>query len=100
MPLVVPGMQSKEGGSGNDKTSDWMNKLMGKKIGEGSDETVCFSFSFFPFLISSTLLFLLLLFFFFNKKKILKKKISSAFRRGVFVFFFLFSFGDIERAHV
>ena len=39
MPLVVPGMQSKEGG-GNDKTSDWMNKLMGKKIGEGNDETV------------------------------------------------------------
>lgn len=40
MPLVVPGMQSKEGGGGNDKTSDWMNKLMGKKIGEGNDETV------------------------------------------------------------
>lgn len=34
MPLVVPGMQSKDG----DKTSDWMNKLMGKKIGESSDE--------------------------------------------------------------
>ncbi|KAI6794119.1 hypothetical protein KC363_g4989 [Hortaea werneckii] len=40
MPLVVPGMQSKEGGSGgNEKTSDWMNKLMGKKIGEGNNET-------------------------------------------------------------
>merc|ERR1712029_440526 len=39
MPLVVPGMQSKEGGSGNEKTADWMNKLMGKKIGEGNDET-------------------------------------------------------------
>lgn len=46
MPLVVPGMQSKEGGSGNEKTADWMNKLMGKKIGEGNDETVCFSFFF------------------------------------------------------
>ena len=52
MPLVVPGMQSKEGGSGggNEKTSDWMNKLMGKKIGEGNDETVCF---FFLFLFSN-----------------------------------------------
>jgi hypothetical protein len=34
MPLVVPGLQSKDG----DKTSDWMNKLMGKKIGNSSDE--------------------------------------------------------------
>lgn len=25
-----------------DKTSDWMNKLMGKKIGETSDEIVSF----------------------------------------------------------
>ena len=50
MPLVVPGMQSKEGGSGgNEKTADWMNKLMGKKIGEGNDETVCFSFFFLFF---------------------------------------------------
>lgn len=29
---------SKDGGS--DKTSDWTNKLMGKKIGESSNETV------------------------------------------------------------
>ncbi|KIW06727.1 uncharacterized protein PV09_02421 [Verruconis gallopava] len=34
MPLVVPGLQSKDGS----KTSDWMNKLMGKKIGETNDE--------------------------------------------------------------
>jgi len=34
MPLVVPGLMSK----GGDKTSDWQNKLMGKKIGEASDE--------------------------------------------------------------
>ncbi len=34
MPLVVPGLQSKDG----DKTSDWMNKLVGKKIGDSSDE--------------------------------------------------------------
>ena len=25
---------------GNDKTSEWMNKLMGKKIGDSSNETV------------------------------------------------------------
>lgn len=36
MPLVVPGLMSKDG----DKTNDWMNKLMGKKIGETSDEIV------------------------------------------------------------
>jgi hypothetical protein len=36
MPLVVPGMMSKEGGSGD----DWMSKLMGKKIGDSHNETV------------------------------------------------------------
>lgn len=36
MPLVVPGLQSNDGG----KTSEWMNKLVGKKIGNTSDETV------------------------------------------------------------
>lgn len=35
MPLVVPGLMSKDGG---DKTNDWMNKLMGKKIGDSSNE--------------------------------------------------------------
>ncbi|KAF1984722.1 hypothetical protein K402DRAFT_395420 [Aulographum hederae CBS 113979] len=35
MPLVVPGINSNDG----DKTSEWMNNLMGKKIGEASDET-------------------------------------------------------------
>ncbi|EMF17970.1 uncharacterized protein SEPMUDRAFT_146861 [Sphaerulina musiva SO2202] len=35
MPLVVPGLQSNDGG----KTSEWMNKLVGKKIGNTSDET-------------------------------------------------------------
>jgi len=34
MPLVVPGLMSK----GGDKTSDWQNKLLGKKIGDSSDE--------------------------------------------------------------
>jgi len=34
MPLVVPGLMSKDG----DKTNDWMGKLMGKKIGDSSDE--------------------------------------------------------------
>ncbi|KAK4540548.1 hypothetical protein LTR36_009078 [Oleoguttula mirabilis] len=37
MPLIVPGMMSSNGG--DDKTSQWMNKLMGKKIGEASNET-------------------------------------------------------------
>ncbi|OCK80338.1 hypothetical protein K432DRAFT_47400 [Lepidopterella palustris CBS 459.81] len=35
MPLVVPGLMSKDGGK--DKTSDWQNQLVGKKIGETSD---------------------------------------------------------------
>ncbi|KAI5369318.1 Putative proteinase inhibitor I78 [Septoria linicola] len=35
MPLVVPGLQSTDGS----KTSDWMNKLVGKKIGDTSNET-------------------------------------------------------------
>ena len=36
MPLVVPGMM---GGSGNsNQQEDWMNKLMGKKITEGSSD--------------------------------------------------------------
>jgi len=36
MPLVVPGINS---GGDNSKTEEWMNKLVGKKIGEGSDST-------------------------------------------------------------
>ncbi|KAJ9630578.1 hypothetical protein H2203_001101 [Taxawa tesnikishii (nom. ined.)] len=35
MPLVVPGMMSS---SGDDKTSKWMNDLMGKKLGDGHDQ--------------------------------------------------------------
>ncbi|EGP91197.1 uncharacterized protein MYCGRDRAFT_78442 [Zymoseptoria tritici IPO323] len=35
MPLVVPGLQSKNG----DKSSNWMEKLVGKKIGDSSNET-------------------------------------------------------------
>jgi hypothetical protein len=38
MPLVVPGLSGNSAEDG--KTGDWMNKLMGKKIGEGSNETV------------------------------------------------------------
>jgi len=34
MPLVVPGLQS----SSKDKSHDWSNKLMGKKLGDTSDE--------------------------------------------------------------
>ena len=37
MPLVVPGINSNDGS----KTEEWMNKLVGKKIGETSDSTVC-----------------------------------------------------------
>ena len=37
MPLIVPGMMGAQGG--DDKNS-WMNKLVGKKIGESSDNTV------------------------------------------------------------
>lgn len=40
MPLVVPGLTSN---SGDDKTSGWMNQLMGKKLGDSSNETVCSS---------------------------------------------------------
>jgi len=36
MPLVIPGINSSMG----DK-SDWVNKLMGKTIGDNSNETVC-----------------------------------------------------------
>lgn len=37
MPLVVPGLMNKDG---DDKTSKWMNELVGKKIGDESNETV------------------------------------------------------------
>lgn len=38
MPLVVPGITS--GGDKGDKTKEWTDKLVGKKIGEASDATV------------------------------------------------------------
>ena len=44
MPLVVPGLTSNSGE--NDKTNNWMNQLMGKKIGDTSNETVR---DYFPF---------------------------------------------------
>lgn len=37
MPLVIPGLQSKDGASSGD---DWMSKLMGKKLGDQHDEIV------------------------------------------------------------
>ena len=37
MPLVVPGLMSKDG---DDKNTKWMNDLVGKKIGDTSNETV------------------------------------------------------------
>tara|TARA_R110002003_G_scaffold106_10_gene8775 strand:- start:5832 stop:6035 length:204 start_codon:yes stop_codon:yes gene_type:complete len=50
MPLVVPGLQSKDGKSSGD---DWMSKLMGKKLGDTHDEIVRLSLpsSSFPFLL-------------------------------------------------
>jgi hypothetical protein len=30
-------------GGGGDKNQDWMSKLAGKKIGDSSNETVCYS---------------------------------------------------------
>lgn len=36
MPLVVPGLTS----SSDDKNSQWMGQLAGKKLGESSNETV------------------------------------------------------------
>lgn len=39
MPLVVPGINST---MGDNKTAEWQQKLLGKKIGETSDEVVCF----------------------------------------------------------
>ena len=39
MPLVVPGLMSKDGSK--DKTADWQNQLMGKRLGDTSDNTVC-----------------------------------------------------------
>jgi hypothetical protein len=41
MPLVVPGINSQ--GGDKSKTEEWTNKLVGKKLGEGSDATVCIS---------------------------------------------------------
>ncbi len=38
MPLVVPGITSQ--GGDKSKTEEWSNKLVGKKLGEGSDATV------------------------------------------------------------
>lgn len=35
MPLVVPGIQSKDG-----KGEDWTSKLMGKSLGDNHNETV------------------------------------------------------------
>jgi hypothetical protein len=36
MPLVVPGLMNKS----DNKSEDWANKLMGKKIGDSSDQIV------------------------------------------------------------
>ena len=46
MPLVIPGMQSS---GGDDKTSKWMDQLMGKKLGDNSDNVVCLTLPFIPF---------------------------------------------------
>ncbi|KAF1915088.1 hypothetical protein BDU57DRAFT_517884 [Ampelomyces quisqualis] len=38
MPLVVPGLMSKDASSSS-SSDDWLSKLAGKKIGEQHDET-------------------------------------------------------------
>ena len=49
MPLVVPGITSNSG----DKTQEWTNKLVGKKIAdEPSNETVRFLFVHLAFVLS------------------------------------------------
>jgi hypothetical protein len=52
MPLVVPGITPQ--GGDKSKTEEWSNKLVGKKLGESSDETVCLSYSADGFFISDT----------------------------------------------
>ena len=37
MPLVVPGINS---GGGASKTDEWTNKLVGKRLGDGSSDEV------------------------------------------------------------
>lgn len=46
MPLVDPVTQSS-----GDKTSEWMSKLVGKKIGDASNETVSKNYSFPSFVV-------------------------------------------------
>lgn len=41
MPLVVPGLQSKDG-----KGEDWTTKLMGKSLGDSHNETVSLAVPF------------------------------------------------------
>jgi hypothetical protein len=43
MPLVVPGINS---GGDKSKTEEWTEKLVGKKIGESNDATVCCKIDF------------------------------------------------------
>ncbi|KAI0163536.1 hypothetical protein BJ166DRAFT_295903 [Pestalotiopsis sp. NC0098] len=38
MPLVIPGIT----GNSGDKTEEWTNKLVGKKLSEGSSDEVSF----------------------------------------------------------
>jgi hypothetical protein len=40
MPLVVPGITSNSGSGSNDPTSEWTNKLLGKKLSDSTTDTV------------------------------------------------------------
>ncbi|KAE8452294.1 hypothetical protein EG329_000994 [Mollisiaceae sp. DMI_Dod_QoI] len=40
MPLVVPGINS---GGDNSKTEEWMNKLVGKKLTDGTPDATSFA---------------------------------------------------------
>jgi hypothetical protein len=56
MPLVVPGLQSKDGSGGE----DWMSKLMGKKLGDQHDEMVRSSHIIVPLPFPSCVIAILL----------------------------------------
>ncbi|KAI0395876.1 hypothetical protein F5Y17DRAFT_421786 [Xylariaceae sp. FL0594] len=40
MPLVIPGINNNS--SGNDKTQEWANKLVGKTLSDNSSDETCF----------------------------------------------------------
>ncbi|KAL1961627.1 hypothetical protein VTN77DRAFT_1377 [Rasamsonia byssochlamydoides] len=43
MPLVVPGINSSMGNNNNNSRSEWINKLLGKKLTESTTDVNCFA---------------------------------------------------------